>query len=129
MQFGTETGTTRLLLTPLFHAATTGVIGYYLAKRKLAGKPLLGICLPLGAIMALHGLYDFGLTSGSTVYAIGALLITLGVSAGLFLLFLRATELDQDKGLSAVGRNAFCRSCGWANPSHHLYCVHCGKNA
>jgi hypothetical protein len=58
-----------------------------------------------------------------------SLLITLGLSIGLFMVFLLATELDQDTGLSVVGHNSFCRSCGFANPHHYLYCVRCGKNA
>jgi RsiW-degrading membrane proteinase PrsW (M82 family) len=129
LQFGTKAGLVRVLLTPLFHAATTGLVGYFLIKRKLAGQSPLWVLLPLAGVMVLHGLYDFGLTSGSVVYAASALLITLGTSIGLFVAFLRAGEHDQDKGLSAVGHNAFCRSCGYPNPEHHLYCVHCGKNA
>ena len=129
LQFGTKTGAVRLVMTPFFHAATTGLVGYYLVKRKLAGQSPLGIWLPLAGLMALHGLYDFGLSSGSTLYIIGSLLITLGLSIGLFMAFLRASQRDQDRGLSAVGHNAFCRSCGYPNPQHHLYCVHCGKNA
>jgi RsiW-degrading membrane proteinase PrsW (M82 family) len=129
VQFGTKTGLLRVFMTPLFHAATTGMVGYYLAKRKLAGKPVLGICLPLAAAIGLHALYDFGLAAGSMLYAAGALTITLATSAGLFLLFLRATEHDQDEGLSPTGHNNFCRTCGLANPHHYLYCTHCGKNA
>jgi len=129
LQFGGGTGATRLLLTPLFHAATTGIIGYYLAKQKLSGKAVIGVGMPLTSIIILHGLYDFGLASGSSLYAAIALLITLGTTGTLFLLFLRATEHDQEMGLSVVGNNSFCRSCGWANPTHHLYCTQCGKNA
>jgi RsiW-degrading membrane proteinase PrsW (M82 family) len=128
-QFGSKIGLARVLLTPLFHAATTGTVGYFLVKRKLAGKSPFGVLLPLAAVMVLHGLYDFGLLSGSVLYSSGAILITLGLSAGLFVTFLRANEHDQDKGLSVVGHNAFCRSCGFANPQHHLYCTRCGKNA
>lgn len=129
MQFGTKTGAVRLLMTPFFHAATTGLVGYYLVKRKLAGQSPLGIWLPLAGLMVLHGLYDFGLSSGSMLYASGSLMITLGTAGGLFVAFLRAQEHDQDLGLSVVGQNSFCRSCGSANPHHHLYCARCGKNA
>jgi RsiW-degrading membrane proteinase PrsW (M82 family) len=129
LQFGTRAGTTRLILTPLFHAAITGLAGYFLINAKLSRKPVISVALPLGAAILLHGIYDFGLLSGSAMYQTLALLITLGLSAGLFMLFLKATQQDQDQGLSAVGHNAFCRSCGWANPKHHLYCTHCGKNA
>jgi len=129
LQFGTKTGAVRLLMTPFFHAATTGLVGYYLIKRKLAGRSLFGILLPLAGLIVLHGLYDFGLSSGSPLYSTGSLMITLGTAGALFLVFLRAQEHDQDLGLSVVGHNAFCRSCGCPNPRHHLYCTGCGKNA
>lgn len=129
LQFGSQTGVGRVLLTPFFHAAITGMIGYYLAGRKLADRPLFSIWPVLLAAMVLHGLYDFGLASGVTGYTVGSLLITFGLSAAFFVLFLHAIEHDQDRGLSVVGNNNFCRSCGFPNPQHHLYCVHCGKNA
>jgi len=128
-QFGAKTGTARLLLIPLFHAAITGSVGYCLIRRKLAFRAVWGVAGPLAAAMLLHGLYDYGLASGRQLYLAGSLLTTLLVSAGLFWLFLRAQELDQDRGLSVVGHNNFCRACGFPNPHHYLYCVHCGKNA
>jgi RsiW-degrading membrane proteinase PrsW (M82 family) len=128
LQFGTD-AKVRLILTPLFHAATTGLVGYYLIKNKLSHKRVTVITLPLGAAILLHSLYDFGLLSQKPVLQVLSLLITFGLSAGLFVCFLKATQQDQDAGLSAVGHNSFCRSCGWANPQHHLYCTHCGKNA
>ena len=129
VQFGTKAGMIRVLLTPFFHAATTGVVGYYLVKRKLAGKSPWSVVVPLVVVMVLHGLYDYGLIAGGFLHTGVALLITLGMSAALFVAFFRANERDQDLGLSAVGHNSFCRSCGYANPQHHLYCTHCGKNA
>ncbi len=129
LQFGSKAGMVRIFLTPLFHAATTAMVGYFLAKRKIARKSPFGVCIPLAIVMILHGFYDFGLLSGSGVYAAGSLLITLCISSGLFVLFLLANGQDQNKGLSVVGRNTFCRSCGFANFHHHLYCTHCGNNA
>lgn len=129
IEFGTDAGMARLFLTPLFHVATTGIVGYYLAKRKLAGKPLFGIALPLLMVAGWHGLYNFGLLSANKFYAATSILITLGLTATFFTLFIRATEKDQKQGLSLVGHNSFCRACGWANPQHHLYCIHCGKHA
>ncbi|MEK7599686.1 MAG: PrsW family glutamic-type intramembrane protease [Patescibacteria group bacterium] len=129
MEFGTKAGMIRVLLTPFFHAATTGIVGYFLIKRKLAGKSPWGVAFPLVGVMILHGLYDYGLVAGGLLHTSGALLITLGMSAGLFVVYMKATSLDQDRGLSAVGNNTFCRSCGYPNPKRHLYCTHCGKNA
>ncbi len=103
LQFGTKTGIVRILMTPLFHAATTGLVGYALIRRKLAGKSLPGIWLPLAGIVVLHGAYDFGLSSGSVSYAIGSLLVTLGVSIGFFVAYLRAAENDQARGWSVPG--------------------------
>jgi RsiW-degrading membrane proteinase PrsW (M82 family) len=129
IQYGTQTGLMRVVLTPLFHAALTGIIGYFLVKRKLDNKSAWGIIPVLLAAMGLHGLYDFGLTSGSSLLSALSVLITLGLSVAMFALYVQATELDQDRGLSAVGHNSFCRSCGHPNPKHHLYCTKCGKNA
>lgn len=129
VQLGTQTGLTRLFLTPVFHATTTALVGYYLAKGKLAHRSPLFVAVPFLFVILLHGIYDFGLLSQSSAYSLLAVVITLCLTGNLFLLFSRATDRDQDVGLSTVGHNSFCRSCGYPNPRHHLYCVHCGKNA
>ena len=129
LEFGTQAGKLRLLLTPIFHAAGTGIIGYFLIKRKLARINVLTVAIPLLLVAGLHGLYDFGLSTGNRLYLLMAILITLGLSATLFIVYLKATQMDQIKGLSAVGHNKFCRSCGKINPRHHLYCINCGKRA
>lgn len=129
LQFGTKAGLGRVVLTPFFHAATTGLIGYFLAKRKLEKRSPAMVIVPLIALMVIHGLYDFGLTAGLWPMTILSIGIAMSLSAGLFMAFMRATDLDQDMGLSVVGHNAFCRSCGFPNPKYHLYCTQCGKNA
>ena len=127
--FGTGAGVTRLFLTPFFHAATTAIIGYFLVKQKLAGKSAYMAVFPLAFMMMVHGLYDFGLMSFKTSLAVMSVGITFTLSGALFIIFMKANEQDQDLGLSIVGTNSFCRSCGLANPKHYLYCTHCGKNA
>ncbi len=129
LQQGTHAGSIRLVLTPFFHAAITGMVGYFLAKQKLGHRSPLLVIIPFLCAIALHGFYDFGLLSTIPIYTVMSIVVTLGLSGNLFLLFSRATDHDQDLGLSVVGHNSFCRSCGWPNPEHHLYCVHCGKNA
>lgn len=129
LQGGSQAGWTRLFLTPVFHAATTAMVGYFFAKGKLGRRSPLWVAIPLAAAIGLHGVYDFGLIYGKPLSATISVVITLCLTGNLFLLFSRATNHDQDLGLSIVGHNNFCRSCGWPNPNHHLYCVHCGKNA
>jgi RsiW-degrading membrane proteinase PrsW (M82 family) len=129
LQYGANAGLGRVLLTPFFHAAMTGMVGYFLIRQKLNHKPAFWVALPLLGAMIIHGIYDFGLASGRALLTVGSVLITLLLSGGLFVLFLRASQLDQDEGRSASGHNAFCRTCGTPNPEHHLYCVHCGNYA
>jgi RsiW-degrading membrane proteinase PrsW (M82 family) len=127
--FGTKAAMARVVLTPFFHAATTAFVGYFLIKRKLAGQSPWLVIIPVVAAMILHGLYDFGLSSGNTIFIIMSIAITFGLSSALFVLYMRAGTLDQEEGISVVGHNTFCRSCGNPNPNHYLYCVRCGKNA
>jgi len=129
LQFGTGTGLVRLLLTPFFHAAMTGLVGYFLIQVKIDHKPKVQVPLALLGAALLHGLYDFGLFSGKPLLIVVALMITLGITASLFVLYSRSTRDDQRVGLSAVGNNRFCRTCGFPNPSAHLYCQRCGKHA
>lgn len=129
VQYGATTGVGRLLMTPLFHAATTGIIGYFLIKRKLHTGSTLAVVVSMFAVMLLHALYDFGLTSGITLYIMMSVLIALGLSASLFIVYWRAKMLDERMGLSSVGHNSFCRSCGKPNANHNLYCTSCGQRA
>lgn len=127
--FGAHVGVERAILTPFFHAAITGMVGFYLIRLKLNHKSPLGVIPVLLAAMLIHGLYDFGLSVGNTALSVASLFITVILSASLFVLYFKARQLDQDVGLSVVGNNAFCRSCGAPNPDHSLYCTRCGKNA
>jgi len=130
LQFGAGVGLSRIILTPFFHAATTGMVGYFLAKGKLAGRAWYASApLALAAAMVLHGMYNFGLASGVPFLVGLSILITLGVSVSLFIFFSKAIGLDQARGLSVVGTNNFCRTCGQPNPGRGLYCVRCGNHA
>jgi protease PrsW len=129
LQFGAGVGLARIILTPLFHAATTSMVGYFLAKSKVEHQSLVKPALALVGAMLLHGFYDFGLSSKNGLLVVMSLMITIGMSAVLFLLFMRANERDRAQGLSAVGHNSFCRTCGYPNPDHKLYCTRCGQHA
>lgn len=127
--FGAKVGISRILLVPFFHAATTGIAGYYLAKAKVERKSWTICLLPLLVMALLHGVYDFGLSTAVAGFVLLSLALTLLVSVSLFLYYMRANELDKAMGLSAVGHNKFCRACGKANVNHTLYCEFCGKPA
>lgn len=129
LQFGTKVGVSRLILTPIFHAATTSMVGYFLVKSKIDKKSILTTIAALFAAVLLHGIYDFGLASGITLWVILSLMITAGMTGLFFVLFMRSNEIDREEGLSIVGHNTFCRNCGQKNPKHMLYCEHCGRRA
>lgn len=129
ISYGSSAGLVRLILTPLFHAALTGMVGYFLIKTKLDKKnPLIMIWFFILAIF-LHDFYDFGLLSKKIILVLISILITLSLSIVLFILYLKAQDLDKEEGLSVVGINKFCRNCGAPNPEEHLYCTNCGKRA
>lgn len=129
MQFGASAGLARLFLTPLFHSAMTALVGYFLIRNKLNGKPFWAIVPYLFGAIVLHGLYDFGLLSQNVILAISSVILTLAATIGLFVMFVRANQLDKKLGKSVVGHNRFCRNCGFPNPDHSLYCTNCGKIA
>lgn len=129
LQYGSKAGIGRLIMTPIFHAALTGMVGYYLVKAKLAKKNPLSIWPVFLLAIGIHALYDFGLSSGTNLFAFISITITLALSANFFNLFFRAKDRDEDMGLAAVGHNNYCRSCGFINRNHYLYCTHCGQRA
>jgi RsiW-degrading membrane proteinase PrsW (M82 family) len=129
LENGSHTGLIRMLMTPFFHAATTSLIGYALARRKLDKWGPIKLVSVVVLAVILHGLYDFGLLSGHGLLAYISLLITSSLAIGVFVLYMHTQGLDQLSGLSAVGNNSFCRTCGHPNPKHNLYCPQCGNRA
>lgn len=129
VDFGLKTGLMRLVLTPFFHVATTALIGYFLIRAKLDHKPRWQVVAAFVAMALLHGLYDFGLSAGNSLLLVGSLIAGAIMTAMLFILYMRAGEIDQAAGLATVGRNAFCRHCGLPNPKHNQYCNRCGQRA
>jgi RsiW-degrading membrane proteinase PrsW (M82 family) len=128
-QFGSDTGMMRLLMTPFFHAATTALIGYAVIRLKLDGKPVYTLIATMAGVILIHALYDFGLFSQRPMLALLSFMITLALTGSVFTLLLRARWRDQLVGLSAVGNNSFCRTCGHPNLKRNLYCSQCGVRA
>lgn len=128
LSYGVQVGVERLILTPFLHAATTGILGYYLVNMKIApqnrGKFILAcLLLPL-----LHGFYDFGLSSGILQLIVISVMITLLLALGLFLYFMTANDLDKraaTRRLQVMPKN-FCIACGKPNGNHTSFCEYCG---
>ena len=127
--WGAAVGLSRLLLVPFFHAAGTGMVGYFLSRAKLQGKSRWHALWALALVAVIHGIYDFGLSTGVGVIMLISVMITILFTLGLILFWMHANELDKAQGLSAIGHNKFCRSCGRPNVNHSLYCVFCGRPA
>jgi RsiW-degrading membrane proteinase PrsW (M82 family) len=94
LTFGAGAGFGRVLLTPFFHAATTGIVGYYLIRVKLDKKPKIEVALALLFVAAIHGLYDFGLLSGRPLLVLMSLGITLALTVSLFVIYRQAGQAD-----------------------------------
>ena len=99
--YGAEAGIARVLLVPVFHAATTAIAGYYLAEAKLAGR---GWGKPIAAVLVIaviHGFYDFGLGAGNPLLLVLSITITGLLTASLFAYYRHATERDAELGIGA----------------------------
>lgn len=126
---GGAVGIGRLIAVPFFHAASSGIIGYYLARAKVLGQPWTKSLGPLLALSVIHGLYNFGLFSGIVVFALVSMAITVSLTVAMFLYYKKANDIDKAQGRSAIGHNTFCRACGRANINKTLFCEYCGKQA
>jgi RsiW-degrading membrane proteinase PrsW (M82 family) len=126
---GAQVGVGRLILTPFFHAATTALVGYFAARAKLAGRPLVSVWWAMLLAIGVHGMYDFGLFSQRPLFMIVSFMIASGLTGVLFVMAAVAKTRDQQYGLSAVGENTFCRTCGQPNAHKFLYCQKCGNRA
>jgi RsiW-degrading membrane proteinase PrsW (M82 family) len=129
LEFGSKVGLGRIFLTPLFHACTTSLVGYFLIKTKLKHKNFLQLGCALVLAMLIHGIYDFGLSSGNNGFALLSVMISAGMTITFFLLYLHAGDLDRKLFPARVQVSNFCRSCGAPNPNHNQYCTACGKHA
>lgn len=112
------TSIVRLIILFFFHAASTGIIGYYLAKAKLRHQSMLKPLVALAILALVHGLYDFllffaaysarnsflNLDENAAALAIIAMVSALMISAllniFLFLYYRRAQQWDASVGLA-----------------------------
>lgn len=124
---GPEAGAARLLLTPIFHSATTAFAGYYLARSKVEKRSLVGPIIALTAMILVHAFYDFGLLSGIAWLAMSSVITTTAVSAALFGFATAAKEEDEELGLSAVDGDKICPDCGRLVPKPDENCRKCAR--
>ncbi len=127
LSFGTSAGIGRLFLTPFFHATTVAIVGFYLIKVKITHSSFRAVFLAFFAVVLLHALYDFGLTATNSLLTLMSIIITVLLSINLFMIYHRASKLDQVYGLAEVGYNKYCRTCGLLNEHHMMYCNRCGN--
>lgn len=129
LSYGSATGIGRLFLTPFFHATTVSLVGFYLAKNKLLHKKFSAVLYALMGVIVLHTIYDFGLASGNSLLTLLSIIITTVLSVNLFVVYRKASFLDQSIGLAEVGINRYCRHCGQYNSHSTIYCTRCGARA
>lgn len=132
ISYGTNVGLMRLLLTPFLHAATTAILGFYLAHLKLRGsRSSLLLASALVVVPLLHATYDYCVGALQPYLQITALVITLGLAQALFLFFIEANVRDRLAWVPALARHyqpaaRYCTGCGQANSHHGNYCEVCG---
>jgi RsiW-degrading membrane proteinase PrsW (M82 family) len=93
---GPGTGFARIIIALYFHAALTGILGFYFAGNNIKGKPLYKILGPFFIIAGIHGFYDFCLMSESILILTGVA-IGIGLNVALFIYFNKAVKLDKER--------------------------------
>lgn len=93
---GIVTGAGRLLLTPFFHAATTTIVGYYLARAKLKKGTIAGVVTALLAMIAIHAVYDYGLLGTISHAAFLSVFLTTMLTIVMFY-FIRLAKTEDEK--------------------------------
>lgn len=114
------TGIFRLVILFFFHAASTGIVGYYFAKAKIHRQSWWRPAAALLVLASVHGLYDFlffyasSLGAGGSVSdndgalivisLVGGLIISALLNTFLFLYYGRAKQWDASIGLASDPR-------------------------
>jgi len=125
--YGAEVGLERLLVVPIFHGASTAIIGYFLAKQKVNGGKVGMTLTALIVVAIIHGMYNFGMMASSDYFFVLSLMLTLLLVVGLFIFYGDAKEKDLLHGLSVKGPNEYCKFCGTKNIKRSIFCEYCGK--
>ncbi len=143
LALGPGVGFMRLVVAVYFHAALTGILGFYFADNNIKGKPMKSMIGPFLIIAGLHGLYDFCLLSESVLILVGVG-IAIALNIELFLYYKKAIKLDTERlahvpihtpvvvaGAAPISQlqpatNNFCIHCGKQNINKTSFCIYCG---
>lgn len=126
-EYGAGVGVMRLVMAPFLHAGFTAIAGIGLIRFKLLGHKKHTIIIWFGLAILLHAAYDFFLFMREPLFALMALAIAIYVNLRPFYFYRMTQKADEKMGLSAIGDNSVCRSCGQANPKRDLFCTQCGR--
>lgn len=110
------TGIFRLIVLFFFHAAATGIVGYYFAKAKIQHQGILRPVIALLTMAFIHGFYDFlflyaskaqqtvvqsdGVAVLVAIALVGGLIISALLNTFMFLYYGRAKQWDASIGLA-----------------------------
>ena len=127
LSLGGDVGISRILFSPYLHVGFTVFFGLSLAYKKVLNRTWLLPVLGMVCAVLLHSIYDFVIFSHSSLGALIAFILTVGLNIVVFVFFRKAQRDDEVRGQSTVGINKYCRHCGEPNPEQLLYCSRCGK--
>ncbi len=124
-------GLVRIFFLPFFHATTTAIIGYGIARYRLKNSSIALPIMLYGLMVGAHALYDASAfySSHQPIYLIPILVLSAASTIGVFIIYYFAHRHDKGLRLSTDGVRKYCRQCGSPNPQDSLYCSKCGKLA
>ncbi len=125
---GPQVAIVRATINPIFHGASTGMVGYYFSKNEFRGKHFSKTLIVLFIFSLIHALYNMGSFFVSDVSILLSLMLSVVVPVGLFVLFKKARKKDKELGISSSEPNKYCTKCGKKNKNGTLFCENCGKD-
>lgn len=94
MTYGSSVGIDRIIAVPFMHAGFTSIVGYFLARQKVLGRPQWTATYGLILAIGLHALYNFGLFYDQPWSRLLSFALIVIINLTVFYLFWRARRTD-----------------------------------
>lgn len=92
--YGSSVGIDRIIAVPFMHAGFTSIVGYYLARQKVLGRPKWTATYGLLLAIGLHSLYNFGLFYDQPWSRLMSFALIIVINLSIFYLYWRARRTD-----------------------------------
>jgi len=94
LNYGSAVGLDRIIAVPFMHAGFTSIVGYFIARRKVLGRPEWTVTYGFLLAIGLHSLYNFGLFYDQPWSRMLSFALIVIINLTIFYLYWRARRTD-----------------------------------